>query len=65
MMNGKDLGAKSVNELNSLKAEVLREQFNLRMQKGTGQLTKNHLLKNARRNLARIETILKQKVGAA
>jgi large subunit ribosomal protein L29 len=65
MMNGKDLGAKSVNDLNSLKAEVLREQFNLRMQKGTGQLTKNHLLKNAKRNLARIETILKQKVGAA
>jgi large subunit ribosomal protein L29 len=65
MMNGKELIAKSVSELNSLKVEILREQFNLRMQKGTGQLTKNHLLKNARRNLARIETILKQKVGAA
>jgi large subunit ribosomal protein L29 len=65
MMNAKELKDKSVNELNSLKTEVLREQFNLRMQKGTGQLPKNHLLKNARRNLARIETILKQKVGAA
>jgi len=65
MMNAKDLSLKSVNELNNLKVEVLREQFNLRMQKGTGQLTKNHLMKIARRNLARIETILKQKVGAA
>jgi large subunit ribosomal protein L29 len=65
MMKAKELSAKSVSELNSLKLEILREQFNLRMQKGTGQLAKNHLFKVARRNLARIETILKQKVGAA
>lgn len=65
MMKGKDLGAKTVSDLNTLKLELLREQFNLRMQKGTGQLTKNHLFKIARRNLARIETILNQKVGAA
>ncbi|MDO8955011.1 MAG: 50S ribosomal protein L29 [Gammaproteobacteria bacterium] len=64
-MKGKDLGAKTVSDLNTLKLELLREQFNLRMQKGTGQLTKNHLFKIARRNLARIETILNQKVGAA
>ena len=65
MMKGKDLGAKTVSDLNTLKLELLREQFNLRMQKGTGQLTKNHLFKIVRRNLARIETILNQKVGAA
>ncbi len=50
-----------------LDAEVLaltRETFNLRMQKATGQLSKPHLFKLARRNIARIKTILAEKVGS-
>ncbi|WP_440616878.1 50S ribosomal protein L29 [Cysteiniphilum sp. 6C5] len=61
----KELKAKSAEELKAHKIDLLKEQFNLRMQKGTGQLTKNHMFKNIRRDIARINTILseKQKVG--
>jgi len=41
----------------------LREQFNLRMQKGTGQLSKPHLLRQVRRKIARIKTVMNEKVG--
>ncbi|WP_119328263.1 50S ribosomal protein L29 [Cysteiniphilum halobium] len=61
----KELKAKSAEELKAHKIDLLKEQFNLRMQKGTGQLTQNHMFKNIRRDIARINTVLseKQKVG--
>ena len=40
-------------------AALLKEQFNLRMQKGTGQLAKPHLLRAVRRNIARVKTLLR------
>lgn len=62
----KKLKAKSTEELRAHKIDLLKEQFNLRMQKGTGQLTQNHMFKNIRRDIARINTVLseKQKVGS-
>jgi large subunit ribosomal protein L29 len=45
----------------SLKEELLsllREQFNLRMQKGSGQAVKPHLFSRVRRQVARIKTRL-------
>ena len=60
-MNTKELREKNVDELEALKLEILREHFNLRMQKGSGQLSQKHLLRNARRNVARIETIITEK----
>jgi len=39
----------------------LREQFNLRMQRASGQMNKGHLMRNARRNIARIKTVLNEK----
>lgn len=44
--------------------ELLREQFSLRTQIASGQLKQTHLLKPARRNVARIKTILTHKKGA-
>jgi len=47
-----------------LKEELLnlrKEQFNLRMQQGAGQMSKPHLFKNVRRDIARIKTILAEK----
>ena len=49
---------KSIDQLQETKIEFLRQLFSLRMQKGTGQLKKNHLFKSARRNIARINTII-------
>ena len=50
-----------------LKEELLnlrKEQFNLRMQQGAGQMSKPHLFKNGRRDIARIKTILAEKKQA-
>jgi len=62
-MNAAELKEKSVEELNTALLELLREQFNLRMQNSTGQLAQTHLLKNVRRDIARVKTILNQKAG--
>ena len=64
-MKASELKEKSADDLNKELNDLLREQFNLRMQKGTGQLAKPHLLKEVRRNIARVKTVLNQKAGAA
>lgn len=64
-METKNLKGKTVAELNEELMGLLREQFNLRMQRGSGQLSKPHQLRAARRNIARIKTELTQKAGSA
>ncbi|BEU04862.1 50S ribosomal protein L29 [Agarivorans sp. OAG1] len=63
-MTANELKDKSVEELKAELLNLLREQFNLRMQASTGQLAQTHLLKNVRRDIARVKTILNQKAGA-
>lgn len=63
-MKASELKAKSVEELNTELLGLLREQFNMRMQAATGQLAQTHLLKQVRRNIARVKTILTEKAGA-
>ena len=60
-MNVQDLRAKSATELQDELSGLLREQFNLRMQKGTGQLAQPHELRRVRRDIARVQTILNEK----
>jgi len=38
--------------------ELRREQFNLRMQKGTGQLSRPSQMRTVRRDIARIKTLM-------
>lgn len=63
-MNATELRNKSVDELKTELLDLLKEQFKLRMQHSTGQLARNHLLKDVRRNIARVKTVLNQKVNA-
>lgn len=63
-MKASELREKSVEELNAELLGLLREQFNLRMQHATGQLAQTHQLKQVRRNIARVKTILTSKAGA-
>ena len=60
-MKATELKEKSVEELNAELINLLREQFNLRMQHTTGQLEKTDQLRKVRRNIARVKTILTQK----
>jgi large subunit ribosomal protein L29 len=62
-MKASDLTNKAPDELNSELVDLLKQQFNLRMRKATGQLNQTHLLKEVRRNVARVKTIVSQKAG--
>ena len=54
----KDLTTKSAEELNKHLLDIRKEQFNLRMQKGTGQLNQPHQLRRVRRDIARTKFVL-------
>jgi large subunit ribosomal protein L29 len=60
-MSANDLRQKTVAELKLELDTLLREQFNLRMQKGSGQLSRPDQVKKVRRNIARIKTVLNEK----
>lgn len=60
-MKASELREKSQAELRETLNELLKEQFNLRMQRGTGQLARPHLMKDVRRNIARVKTLINQK----
>ena len=59
-----ELREKNVSELNDELIELRRAQFNLRMQKGTGQLSKPDQVGKVRRDIARIKTVLNEKSRA-
>jgi len=63
-MNATELRNKSKDELVTALFELTREQFNLRMQKGTGQIAKSSQIKQVRRDIARINTVLTEKARA-
>ncbi len=60
-MNANELRTKSDAELREELTGLLREQFNLRMQKGTGQLGQPSELRRVRREIARVKTVLNEK----
>jgi large subunit ribosomal protein L29 len=62
-MTAKELNEKTVDELRAELIELLKEQFNLRMQHATGQLSNSAQLKTVRRSIARVKTIIRQKVS--
>lgn len=65
-MKAGDLRVRSVPELQEQLMGLLKEQFNLRMQRGTGQLGRPSRMKEVRREIARIKTIMNElKSGGA
>ncbi|MFT6028386.1 MAG: large subunit ribosomal protein L29 [Oleiphilaceae bacterium] len=62
-MNASELRNKSTDELKQDLLGLLKEQFNLRLRKTTGQLNQSHLLRQTKRDIARIKTVLTQKAG--
>lgn len=59
-MDIKEYKGKSTAELNQKLEEFRKELFALRMKKSTGQLRTTHELKQAKRNIARVLTLLAQ-----
>jgi len=60
-MKARELREKSVDELNKERLELLREHFNLRLQKANDQLNRHTQLKSVRRDIARVKTVLNEK----
>ena len=61
----KALAGKTPAELKTELDALLREQFGLRMQAATQQLTDNSKLRTVRRGIARVRTLMHQKAGQA
>jgi large subunit ribosomal protein L29 len=65
-MKASELRDKSQQELTTTLEELLKEQFNLRMQRGSGQLTMPSRMKEVRKDIARVKTLMnEQKSGDA
>ena len=64
-MNAKDVKAKTTDELNAELAQLGKEVFNLRFQKASGQLENTSRVREVRRTIARIKTVLGERQRAA
>ena len=60
-MATKEIKNQSADELQQHLLDLRKEQFNLRMQKGSGQLTQPHQLRRVRRDIARTKFVLGSK----
>jgi len=63
-MEVKELRNKSDKELRDELLALRKEQFNLRMQHAAGQMPRAHQIKAARKNIARVKTVLAEKAKA-
>lgn len=60
-MKANELREKSVEQLNEVWVDLLKQQFGLRMQHATGQLGKTSEIKQVRRDIARVKTVIAEK----
>ena len=62
-MNASELRTKSADQLQQELASLLKAQFSMRMQKATQQLSNTSKLKEVRRDIARLRTIMTEKAA--
>jgi large subunit ribosomal protein L29 len=63
-MKANELRKKSAGDLQKELIATCKELFNLRIQKAIGETVQSHLFRSAKRNIARIKTILSGKEGS-
>ena len=61
MADKEKISSLSTTELESELLELRKEQFNLRMQRASEQLPQTHLLRQTKRDIARVKTIIVEK----
>jgi len=64
-MKASDIRFKTADELGEELGKLKKEQFNLRFQKATGQLENTARVRQIRRDIARIQTVLRAQRGSA
>jgi large subunit ribosomal protein L29 len=62
-MKAKELREKTIEELNAELLRMRKDEFSLRMQYASGQLGQPHLVKEVRRGIARVKTLMKEKAS--
>jgi large subunit ribosomal protein L29 len=63
-MNAAELRSKKTSELRMELQSLLREKFNLSMQRGIGQLSRPDQITKVRKDIARVYTVLNEKAKA-
>lgn len=61
MVKTKDLRAMTIDELEAKLLENKKEQFNLRIQQSTGQLSNTEVIRKVRREIAKINTLIAER----
>ncbi len=64
-MKAEEVRAKSQDELKEQLLALKKEQFNLRFQRASGQLENTGRMREVRRDIARIKTILTEKTATS
>jgi large subunit ribosomal protein L29 len=64
-MKAADVRAKTEDELKSELDQLAKERFNLRFQKASGQLENTNRVRQVRRDIARIKTVLAERARAS
>ena len=62
-MNAAEVRALGSEELQEELLRLLKEHFNLRMQRASGQLGQTHLLAETRRDIARVKTVMREQAN--
>jgi large subunit ribosomal protein L29 len=58
MTKAADIRAKTADELQQMLLDLRKEQFNLRFQRATGQLEATGRIRQVRRDIARVKTVV-------
>ncbi len=64
-MKSEEVRAKSPDELKEMLLSLKKEAFNLRFQRATGQLENTGRIREVRRDIARINTVMREKSRVA
>ncbi len=62
-MESNELVDKTIDELKERLLVLREDQFKLRMAKATGQLGQTHLLKQTKKDIARVKTVIEHKAS--
>ena len=64
-MKAAEVKSKSADELKEMLVQLKKEQFNLRFQQASGQLENTARVRQVRRDIARVKTVLGAKTATA
>jgi large subunit ribosomal protein L29 len=63
-MDANEIRKKTDKQLRDEVVALRKEQFNLRMQHAAGQMPRGHQIRNVRKDIARLKTVLSERVKA-